>query len=56
MTAANAAMQHSLKATVTGNYPDLAIDATRVRISQRSLPSATFPVAAPVQQGKLVFC
>ena len=39
MTAANAAMQHNLKAAITGNYPDLAIDPARVLISRGALPN-----------------
>jgi len=56
MTGANAAMQHNLKAAITGNYPDLAIDPARVLISQGSLPNVISPVAASVLRGKLVFC
>ena len=56
MTAHNAAMQHNLKAAITGNYPDLAIDPARALISRGSLPNVICPVAASVLPGKLVFC
>lgn len=56
MTGINLAMQHNLKAAVTGNYPDLAINPARVLISQGSLQNAISPVAASVLRGKLVFC
>lgn len=56
MTGANAAMQHNLKAAITGNYPDLTIDPARVLISRGSLPNVISPVAASVMRGKLVFC
>ena len=56
MTAHNAAMQHKLKAAITGNYPELAIDPARVLISRGSLPNVTSPIAASVLRGKLVFC
>lgn len=56
MTGANAAMQHNLKAAITGNFPDLAIDPARILISRGSLPNIICPVAASVMRGKLVFC
>ena len=48
MSAFNAAMAYNVKNAVTGIYPDLDLDYTKLRVTQGNLPGALNPAAVSV--------
>jgi hypothetical protein len=54
-TGPNAALSYNLRNGITGTYPDLSIDYTKVLVSRGSLPNVNNPAAAAGTAGKLNF-
>jgi Family of unknown function (DUF6266) len=55
MTGMNKAFSDNIKNAITGVYPAITIDYTKVLLSKGSLPEAGSPAAAAAAAGKLVF-
>lgn len=55
MTGANSALAYTLKAAVTGVYPNFTLAYNMVRVSNGSLPNAIAPAAAPGAAGIINF-